>query len=190
MKNLLLFALLIGLTFNLQAQEEEKNQGFKGVWWGLAAASYVDSESSDTQTFMILPAVGNFISPTVTVGGAVGLVSSKTGSADAVNIFVVKPLARKYWGISDKFFIFAEANVPLLFNEDFNGYGFNIEPGIDFFIGGHWTIEAKFGRFGYNSIKPDGGDAQGTTSLGFNMFDAQTQEFLGSGMSFGLKYIF
>lgn len=131
-------------------------------------------------------AVGNFISPTVTVGGAVGYTNAIGGD----DTFVVKPLARKYWSVTEKFFIFGEANVPLLFSENFSGYGFNIEPGIDYFIGGKWTLEAKFGRFGYNSIKPDGGDAVGTTSFGFNMFDSQTQEGLGSGITLGLKYIF
>ena len=189
MKKLLLsFVLILLISFKVSAQEE--SQGFKGAWWGLAAGSFTDSEASDTQTLVLLPAVGYFVSPTVTVGTAVGLVNNKVGSADATNTIVVKPLARKYWGVTEKFFSFGEANVPLIFGENSTGYGFNIEPGIDYFIGGKWTIEAKFGRFGYNSVKPDGGDAKGTTTLGFNMFDAQTQEGLGSGMSIGLKYIF
>ena len=185
-----IFTILLAVLFVVNINAQEESQGLKGAWWGLAAGSYVNDEGSDSKTFVLLPAIGNFVSPSVTLGGAIGLVNTKVGDADAVNIFVVKPLARKYWGVTDKFFIFAEANVPLLFNEDFNGYGFNIEPGIDFFIGGQWTVEAKFGRFGYNSIKYDGGESMGTTSLGFNMFDAQTQEHLGSGMSLGLKYIF
>lgn len=191
-KVILVLLLAVAFGFNSNAQEKEtENKGLKGAWWGLAAGSYTDSESTDTQTFVILPAVGKFISPTVTIGGAIGIVSSKTGSADAVNTIIVKPLARKYWGVSDKFYIFLEANAPLLFSDDFNGYGFNIEPGIDFFIGGKWTIEAKFGRFGYNAIKSDITDeTTGTTSFGFNMFDSQTQEGLGSGMSLGLKYLF
>ncbi len=174
------------LVFNFaQSQEETKDQGLKGAWWGLASANYSKTKGSDA-VFTILPAVGVFVSPTITVGGALGYTNAIGGD----DTFVVKPLARKYWVISDKFFIFAEANVPLLFSENFSGYGFNIEPGIDYFIGGRWTIEAKFGRFGYNSIKPDGGSAVGTTTLGFNMFDRQTQEGLGSGMTLGLKFLF
>ncbi len=192
MKKIILFITVALLTFtNSYAQEDKKeDKGFKGVWWGLAAASYTNSESADTESFTILPAIGTFVSPTVTIGGALGFTSTKVGDADATTIYIVKPLVRKYYGMSDKFFIFLEANVPLLLNEDFTGYGFNIEPGIDYFIGGKWTIEAKFGRFGYNAIKPDSGDAKGTTTLGFNMFDSQTQEGLGSGLSLGLKYIF
>ena len=196
-KNIIILVAVALLSFtNSYSQEstkestKETNNGFKGAWWGLAAASYTDSEATDTQSFTILPAVGVFIAPTVTVGGALGYTSTKVGNADALDIIIVKPLVRKYFGISDKFFLFAEANVPLLINENFTGYGFNIEPGIDYFIGGKWTIEAKFGRFGYNAIKHDGGDTNGTTSLGFNMFDSQTQEGLGSGLSFGLKYLF
>ncbi|EDP69851.1 hypothetical protein FBALC1_09977 [Flavobacteriales bacterium ALC-1] len=189
-KSIFTFLMATLLAFNFANAQEEENKGFKGAWWILAAGSYTDSEATDTQTFMLLPAVGTFISPSVTVGGAVGVVNNKVGSADAVNTFVIKPLVRKYWSVTDKFFLFGEANVPLLFSDNFNGYGFNIEPGIDYFIGGKWTIEAKFGRFGYNSIKPDGGDAKGTTSFGFNSFDSQTQEGLGSGMSIGLKYVF
>ncbi len=179
--SLVIFALLSGNAFS---QEAEENQGFKGAWWGLAAASYNKVEDVDA-VYTILPAVGTFISADVTVGAAIGYTN-----ALGQDVFIVKPLLRKYYGVSDKFFLFLEGNVPLLFGEDFTGYGFNVEPGIDYFIGGKWTIEAKFGRFGYNSIKPDGGDATGKITFGFNMFDAQTQEGLGAGLSLGLKYLF
>jgi len=191
MKKIILVVVLTIFTF-LNSFSQKESKGFKGVWWGLAAFNYSNDEATDTQSFLILPAVGTFVSPTVTVGGAIGYLSSKTGEADASGIFIVKPLVRKYWGMSDKFFLFAEANVPLLFHEDFNGYGFNIEPGVDYFIGGKWTIEAKFGKFGYNATKgtADGAEAVGNTTFGFNMFDNQTQHGLNSGMSLGLKYIF
>lgn len=185
-KNIIIFVVVAIFTFTDSfAQEEKASEGFKGAWWGLAAASYSKTKDVDA-TYTILPAIGTFVGPTVTVGGALGYTNAINGDGT----FIVKPLARKYWGASDKFFIFAEANVPLLFNDAFTGYGFNIEPGIDYFIGGKWTIEAKFGRVGYNSITPDGGDAVGTFNFGFNMFDSQTQEGLGSGLSLGLKYLF
>ncbi len=186
MRKIILLAVVAIFAIST-ANAQEENQGFKGAWWGLAAGSYSQTDDADA-VYTILPAVGTFIAPTVTIGGALGYTNSLNGNGT----FIVKPLVRKYWGASDKFFLFAEANVPLLFNEDFNGYGFNIEPGIDYFIGGKWTVEAKFGRFGYNSIKgtADGAEAVGTTSFGFNMFDSQTQEGLGSGLSLGLKYLF
>jgi len=192
MKKIILLIAVTLLTFaNSFAQEEVKeDKGFKGVWWGLATASYTNSEADDKTSFTILPAIGTFISPTVTIGAAVGLTSTKIGNADATNITIIKPLLRKYYGMSDKFFLFAEVNSPILLNENFKAYGFNIEPGIDYFIGGKWTVEAKFGRFGYSVFSPNEGDSTATTTLGFNMYDSQTQEGLGSGLSLGLKYIF
>ncbi len=186
MRKIILLVVAVALSFTAM-NAQEKNQGLKGAWWGLAAGSYSQTDDGDA-VYTILPAVGTFVAPTVTVGGALGYTNAVNGEGT----FIVKPLVRKYWGATDKFFIFAEANAPLLFNTDFNGYGFNIEPGIDYFIGGKWTVEAKFGRFGYNSIKgtADGAEAVGTTTLGFNMFDAQTQENLGGGLSLGLKYLF
>ena len=185
MKKIILLALVAIFTLSSYAQDDAKSEGFKGAWWGLAAGSYTKTKDVDA-VYTILPAIGTFIAPTVTVGGALGYTNALNGEGT----FIVKPLVRKYYGMSDKFFIFAEANVPLLFNSEFSGYGFNIEPGIDYFIGGKWTVEAKFGRFGYNAITPDGGDTVGTTTFGFNMFDSQTQEGLGSGLSLGLKYLF
>lgn len=179
--SLVMFALLTGESF---AQEPAENQGFKGAWWGLAAMSYSKTKGVDA-VYTILPAVGTFVSADITVGAAVGYTNALNQ-----DVFIAKPLVRKYFGVSDKFFLFIEGNVPLLFGEDFKGYGFNLEPGIDYFIGGKWTIEAKFGRFGYNVLDPDGGDSVGTTTFGFNMFDSQTQEGLGGGLSLGLKYLF
>ncbi|MCF6182908.1 hypothetical protein [Lutibacter sp.] len=185
MKKLLLSLVMISLLSEITfSQEKVENQGFKGAWWGLMSASYNKTEGS-AAVYTILPAVGTFVSADVTIGAALGYTN-----ALSQDVFIVKPLARKYFGVSDKFFLFIEGNVPLLFGENFNAYGFNIEPGIDYFIGGKWTIEAKFGRFGYNVFNPDGGSSVGTTTFGFNMFDSQTQEGLGAGLSFGLKYLF
>lgn len=188
MKKTILLAVIALFLFNNSYAQEEKSEGFKGAWYGLGALSYVNDEATDASSFLILPAVGTFISPTVTVGSAIGLLSTKAGDADANNTFIVMPFVRKYWGVSDKFFLFGEANVPLYFNDAANSYGFFIQPGIDYFIGGKWTVEAKFGRFGYRSTKPDGGDSTGRTELGFNMFGGNTED-LGA-MSFGVKYLF
>ena len=188
MKKFILFFAVVFFTISTSFAQEE-SQGLKGASWGLLAFSYSDSEASNISSFSILPAYGKFITPDITIGGAIGLVSTTIGDADATTTIVVKPLVRKYWSATPTFYIFGEANAPMLFGDGFKGYGFNIDLGIDYFIGGKWTIEAKFGRFGYNIISPDEGESTGTTSFGLNMFDAQTQENLGGGMSLGLKYL-
>jgi len=182
MKKTILLSIIAILAFtNINAQEEEaSSQGLKGAWWGLGQLEYTNNEAADTSTFTILPVVGTFVSPSVTVGLGLGYTSTTVADADAVGSFIVMPLVRKYWGITDKFYLFAQGDVPLTFSENFNAYGFNVRPGIDYFIGGHFTIEATFGQFGYNIVDEDGGDSNGTTSLGFNMMS----------VNFGLKYLF
>lgn len=177
MRKLLLFALLFAFTFNINAQEESK--GLEGAWWALGQLEYNDNESTDTNTFGILPVVGTFISPSITVGLGVGYSSTKVGDADAVDAITIMPLVRKYWNISDKFYIFGQADVPVLIYDGATGYGFNLRPGIDYFVSSRLTLEATFGQFGYNMVKPDDGDAVGTTSLGFNSMN----------INFGLKLL-
>ncbi len=180
MKKLIFTALLsIIFVFNANAQDEEKDQGLKGAWWALGQLEYTDSESTDTSSFTILPVVGTFVSPTVTVGLGVGYTSTTVGDADAADAIIVMPLVRNYWGINDKLYIFGQADVPLTFMDGATGYGLNVRPGIDYFLSSKVTIEATFGAFGYNAVKPENGDAVGTTSLGFNMMN----------VNFGLKLI-
>lgn len=177
-KTILGILLATFLVFNVNAQEEE-NQGLKGAWWALGQLEFTDSEANDTSTFTILPVVGTFISPTVTVGLGAGYTSTKVGDADAMDALILMPLVRNYWGISDNFYIFGQADIPLVFFDEATGYGINISPGIDYFLSPKVTIEATFGQFGYNAVKPKDGDAVGTTSLGVNLME----------INFGIKLI-
>jgi len=168
------------IIFNFaNAQDSEENQGLKGAWWALGQLEYNNNEANDVSTFTILPVVGTFISPTVTVGLGAGYTSTKSGGADAVDALIVMPLVRNYWGINDKLYIFGQADVPLVFGDGYTGYGLNVSPGIDYFLSSKLTIEATFGQFGYNAVKPEDGDAVGTTSLGVNLMQ----------INFGIKLI-
>ncbi len=180
MKKTIFITLLACLTiFNGFAQEEEENQGLKGAWWALGQLQFTDSEADDTSSFTILPVVGTFVSPTVTIGLGLGYTSTKVGNADADGALIVMPLVRNYWGINDKLYIFGQADVPMMFFDDATAYGFIVRPWIDYFLSGKVTIEATFGQFGYNAVKPKNGDAVGTTSLGFNFME----------VNFGIKLI-
>jgi len=180
-KTLLLAVVALFTIVNVNAQEKEKSaEGFKGTWWALGQLEYSDDDATDTSSFTILPVVGTFVAPTVTVGMGVGYTTTTVGNADAVDAVVLMPLARKYWGMSDKFFLFAQADVPVTLADTVNTYGFNLRPGVDYFIGGKFTIEATFGAFGYNVTDPDVGDATNKLSLGFNSMD----------LNFGLKMLF
>lgn len=181
MKKIILLAVIAIFTFTTSFAQEEKSAGLKGAWYGLAALNYTDDEATDTSSFRILPAVGTFISADVTIGGAIGYMSSTVGNADSVDTFIVMPFVRKYWAASDKFYFFGEANVPLTFNDTANTYGINIQPGVDYFIGGKWTIEAKFGALGYTVTDYDANiDSTNNFTAGFDMFN----------LNFGIKYLF
>ncbi|NRB59193.1 MAG: porin family protein [Winogradskyella sp.] len=176
-----LFLAIIAMTFitvGVNAQDSDNN-GLEGAWWALGQLEYTDTEATDTQSFTILPVAGVFISPTVTIGAGVGYTSTTVGSADAVDAIILQPLARKYWSITDNFFFFGQADVPVLLFEEATGYGFNLRPGIDYFVTPKVTLEATFGQFGYNAVKPKEGDATGTTSFGFNSMN----------INFGIKII-
>lgn len=177
MKKLILVCLLavVGLM-----NAQEKNEGLKGAWWAMGTLEYSNDEAADTSSFTILPIAGTFISPTVTVGAGVGYTSTTVGNADAVDAFVAMPLARKYWGLGDKFFMFGQAAVPMTFSDAVNTFGFQLSPGVDYFLSDHFTMEASFGLFGYTNVSPEVGDSYGVTNLGFDM----------TKLNFGLKYIF
>ena len=177
MKKILLSAV-IALAVMTTTNAQEKAD-LTGTWWGLGQIEYLDDEANDLTSFTVLPVIGTFVSPSVTVGMGVGYTSTTVGDADAVDAIILMPLARKYWGVSEKLFVFGQADAPITLYEDAKAYGFNIRPGIDYLIGGKFTIEASFGGLGYAISDPDVGDATGTLSFSLN-----------SSINFGLKYLF
>ncbi|MGI9527902.1 MAG: hypothetical protein ACR2MS_12410 [Weeksellaceae bacterium] len=155
--------------------------GLDGAWWGMGTLQYTNNDATDVSTFTIMPVVGNFISPTVTVGLGAGYIGSKNGEdADWVNSFALTPLARKYWGVANNLYIFGQAAVPMTFSDDVNTFGFQLSPGVDYFLSDQFTIEATIGGAGYTNYSPEVGDSHGETNIGFDMTKLQ----------FGLKYIF
>lgn len=196
MKNLLLSIaalFLLGLT-NVNAQ------GFKGKWFILGQAGYGTEADGDVKNYSILPVVGTFVAPTTAVGLGVGYVGSKTDLANDASVtagdFIVQPFARQYWGITDNFFIFGQAAVPLAFGKitdkdgagnkvdtKYTKYGIEIAPGIDYFLSPNFSIEASFGLVGWNAFKPKDGD---TT----NDFNINVNSGFLNGVKFGIKYVF
>jgi len=72
---------------------------------------------------MILPIVGTFVSPDVTIGLGIGNIASKTvngaGTTTAEgSTFVVKPLVRKYWNVSGGLFFYGQAALPIMMGKD------------------------------------------------------------------------
>lgn len=180
MKRNLLLVIAIAFLGFANAQEKTASNGLKGAWWGMGQIQYQDDETNKLKQFDLMVATGTFVTPSITIGAGLGYINTKLDNNDATDVFVIMPLARKYWNISDKFYLFGQVDVPVTIQEDLTGYGVNLRPGIDFFVSSKFTLEATFGAFGYNAMKPKNGDAVGKTNLGFNM----------SEIKLGLKYIF
>src|SRR5690554_4165325 len=127
MKKILLTVALLAIGVNLQAQEASEAGGFEGKWWIMGQAGYgqtddyVGGVKVKTSDYSIVPAVGYFVSPTVTVGAAVGYLGSevkpKGGDKATSSSFIVQPLARKYWGAGGNLYFFGQLAVPFQFGE-------------------------------------------------------------------------
>jgi len=180
-----LIAVIALTAFAANAQD-----GFKGKWFVMGQAGYGTQNDGKTSNYSFLPAVGHFIAPTTAVGLAIGYAGGSdetSGSKIESSQFIVQPLARKYWGVTDSFFLFGQASVPIAFGEiadvKYTSYGVQVGVGIDYFLSSNWSIETQFGVADWNGVKPDGGDSTSDFNIGIN------SGLLG-GVKFGVKYVF
>ncbi len=178
-----------------------QTEGFKGTSFISGQVGYSSTENNATSIksddFSILPTVGHFVSPTIAVGAGLGYQSSvvKSDILDAKNTnsaFVIMPFARKYWSLGDKLFIFGQIDVPMAFGKvkdevagvststNYNSFGVNVRPGLDYFLSDSWSMEATIGQFGYNTAKPEGGKSTDNYNFGLNL----------NSITFGVKYLF
>ncbi|MEJ8597383.1 outer membrane beta-barrel protein [Riemerella anatipestifer] len=144
-----------------------------------------------------VPTVGYFVSPTVAVGAGIGYqgVTDKVDDQNKVTTssFVFTPMVRKYWGISNNFYLFGQFDVPMAWGSrkatvagvegkeaKESSFGFFLRPGVDYFITKNWSVEATVGAFGYQTSKPEGGKSTDNASLGIDL----------GNIGLGIKYVF
>lgn len=197
---LIIMRKLILAVIALTAFASNAQDGFKGKWFVMGQAGFSTtkvpktdvSPKTTTTSYSILPAVGHFVAPTTAVGLAIGYIgeSTKIEGVDEKfdgGSFVLQPLARKYWGVTDNFLLFGEASVPLAFSKageaKASSVGVNVGLGLDYFLTSNWSIEAKLGVIGWESTKPKDGDATSTFGIGVD-------SGLLSGLKLGVKYVF
>ena len=202
MKKLFLLAGIALMSLNVNAQEKE-DKGLEGVWWAAGQVSFSSSKTGDAKTTsnMILPIVGTFISPSVTVAAGVGVISGKTDTGSAVtsetSTIVIKPLVRKYWNISGGLFFFGQAALPVTFGKDkvadskTSSFALEVSPGFDYIVNKWLTVETSFSIFnvGSTTFTPDSGDK--TTTFGFNAnpMNSVGDRQLGN-LQVGVKFLF
>lgn len=208
MKKLFLVAALALVGLNMNAQDKE-SKGLQGVWWAGGQVSFSKTETATTESksTTVIPVVGYFVSPNVTIGLGIGSMSSKTETtaSPAVttsesNTFIVQPLVRKYWGIGGKFFFFGQAALPVTFSKDklsddkTTSFGLDLAPGFDFIVNKWMTVETSFSLINVSSTtrSPKVGDSTSDFNFTANPFDLNPSgaSRTAGGLRLGVKFLF
>lgn len=206
-KVLLMSALAVAGLFS--AQETEKSEGLKGTWYATAQVGFSQTKTGDSKDsyFNVLPIVGTFISPDVTVGLAFGYLNYKeqAGGSTSTDIqaFAVQPLARKYWNISGPLYFFGQLAVPLVFGKEkesdlkISQYGIGASAGLDMVVWKSVSLEFSYNiaNVSVTTLKPTAGD-NSTTITNFQLAhvanDTKGYEQVGllTPLSVGVKFLF
>ena len=162
-------------------------QGLKGKWYATAQVGYSATKTGDVKTsyFNVLPIVGTFVSPDVTVGLAFGYLDNKSEGYNLetdgilnseVRSWAFEPLTRKYWNISGPLFFFGQLAVPLAFGKvkdtdiKVSQYGIGAAAGFDVVIWKRVSFEFSYNiaNFSVTTLNPGGG-ADKTTTTNFQL---------------------
>ena len=202
MKKILLVAGIVLLSLTANAQE--KSKGLQGVWW---AAGQVSFDSSKTGTLKetsntILPIVGTFITPDVSIGLGIGNINStsKAGSVTTAesNTFIIEPLVRKYWNVKGGLFFFGQVALPITSGKDkisddkTSSVALAVAPGFDYIINKWLTIETSFTFLNVSSTTSTPKVGNKTTDFAFNAnpFDMNPGARSIGGLTVGVKFLF
>lgn len=204
MKKILLVAALalVGLTAN--AQDKKENKGLQGTWWAAGELSFNSQKTgtAKTDSNMILPIVGTFITPSVTVGIGVGDISSKTVNGAGIttgdaSTLVIKPLVRKYWNVSGGLFFYGQAALPIMMGKDkiadskSSSVALELAPGFDYVVNKWMTVETSFSIFsvGSSTDTPSVGDKTTTFNFSANPMNSVSDRQVGN-LQVGVKFLF
>ncbi len=210
MKKIMTMAILAFMTLNASAQDK----GLQGTWFATSQFGYQETKKGNDHntSFMVLPILGNFISPSVAVGGAIGYsnIKSKSGSVTNANtgLLVIEPLVRKYWNVAGSMFFFGQLALPVISGKEkqselkVNQTGLAASGGLDMILGKHFSVEFSYNlaNLSVTTLKPKTGDKTTTTDFSLahvaNVESAYNSALGGSSsslttpLSFGFKFLF
>lgn len=212
MKKILTLAAiaLIGLT----AKAQDASQGLKGAWFATSQFGYQQTKTADKKNtnISVLPIVGTFVTPSVAVGAGFGLINVKAesdaGTAAKTNLYVIQPLARKYWNVAGSLYFFGQAALPVITGKEkesglkVNQFGLSVSGGFDYFVTKNFSVEFSYdlANFTSTTLEPKNGEKTTVTNFGlahvanvdpfYNTALAGSNPNLTSPLSFGFKFIF
>jgi len=176
------------------AQDSTESTGGKGYANGdvfiSGSVGFTSQSMGDfkSNSFNITPMVGFMVSDNIAVGGMLGYSSSTADVSDEdfgtvelkTNAFSVGAFGRYYATPASDFSFFGQASLAYTsMSTEFdvegseevkvNGFGIAVSPGLSYFIGSNWAIEATIGALSYSSMKPDYDGAESTDTFGLNL---------------------
>ncbi len=198
MKKLFLIAGITLMSLSANAQD-----GLKGTWWAAGQVQFGSEKTGDVKSTSstILPIVGNFITPSVTVGLGVGSLSTKEEAASVTtaetNAIVIKPLVRKYWNIKGGLFFYGQAALPVIMGKDkitdekTSSVSLDLAPGFDYVVNKWLTVETSFNilSIGSTTTTPKEGDKTSEFNFNANPMNSVSDRTLG-GLQLGVKFLF
>lgn len=171
MKKLVLLLFTLGVFGFTHAQDAD-HKGFKeGNMFVSGSVGYHSISSADhskSKKFNLTPRFGYFLNDFVAIGGRLGYAydnqkgpqGAKTGENSTLTVGV---FGRYYLLPGSKFSIFGELGLGFGSTRDIhhhwtNGINASFSPGLSYFIGHHFALEASFGILSYQTVKPDDGN--------------------------------
>lgn len=211
MKKILLLAGIALLSLNANAQEKS---GLQGAWFATAQIGYTQTKTGDEKATntTILPIIGTFVAPTTAIGigvGTVGIKNEDAGGTNAkTNLFVIQPLARKYWNVAGNCYFFGQLAAPIMTGKESESdlkvsqFGLSTSAGFDYFVTKNFSVEFSYNliNLSQTTLTPDVGEK--TTITDFSVAHVATAESayvsalggslptLTTPLSFGFKFVF
>jgi len=182
-KVILSVAALFAFGF-ANAQETTEGGFANGDVFISGAVGFESSKTGDNKTnsFEVAPSVGFFVTPNIAVGGRLGYESTKEEGFEfdeTLSSFTIGAFGRYYVTPASKFSLFGELFAGYrtskiednIANDEAksNGFAIQVAPGVSYFLGKNFAIEATWGVLGYNTDKPDFDGAESTDNFAFGL---------------------
>jgi len=184
MKKVILSAMALFAFGFANAQDATEGKGFaKGSVFASGTVGYRSESTGDVKdnTFTIAPGVGFFVTDNIAIGGQIAYLSNTQEDGVAAdlktNVFAFGAFGRYYGTPASDFSFFGELGAAYLtgkreqgpFEAKTTGFTVAVAPGVSYFLGKNFAIEAKIGALSYGTTKPDGAGAESTNTFDLNL---------------------
>lgn len=162
-----LFTLIALFSFeSVTAQKSTDHNGFKKgdqfVSGLIGYSSVSHADKSKERTFKVSPRYGYFLNDFIAVGGRLGysysINKNRLNETTSKNYsYVAEAFGRYYLLPGSQFSVFGEVGLGFgssrnLEGQWTNGINAGFSPGLSYFVGQHFALEATFGVLSYNTV--------------------------------------